>query len=124
MENMKKSSLQLTAALFLISLLFVDVSYAEDKPAAAGKVKSFWQKLFEYPANVTNEAAGVVSDAITGTVGVVTKEVKTVGQVTSGDLGKTGDLVTETLVGTAQTASKVIEDTAAIPDKANNGEAK
>ena len=80
--------------------------------------------MFEYPANVTNEAAGVVTEAITGTVSVATKEVKTVGQVTSGDLDKTKDLVIDPLVGTAGTAKKVIEDTAAVPIKANEEEPK
>ena len=30
-----------------------------------------------YPANVTNEAAGVVTEAVTGAAGMVTKEAKT-----------------------------------------------
>ena len=113
----------LTATLVLFIML-AGISYAEEKPVAGQKIKSFWQKLFEYPANVTNEAAGVVSEAITGTAGVVTKEVKTVGQVTSGSLDKTGDLVAEPLAGTVETTTKVIEDTAAIPAKANKDDLK
>ena len=84
----------------------------------------FWQKLFNYPANVTNETAGVVTEAATGTTHVVTDEVKTVGQVTSGNLEKTPNLVTEPLVGTAETTKKAVEGTAAVPVKANKEESK
>ena len=70
-------------------MLYIDRYFlAQEKKTIGEKVKSFWQKLFDYPANVTNEAAGVVTEAITGTTNVVTKEVKTVGQVTSGRPGE------------------------------------
>jgi len=84
----------------------------------------FWQKLFNYPANVTNETAGVVTEAATGTTHVVTNEVKTVGQVTSGSLAKTPNLVTEPVVGVADTTKKAVEGTVAVPVKANKEEAK
>ena len=99
------------------------ISCAAEK-STGEKAKSFWQKLFNYPANVTNETAGVVADAAKGTTSVVTNEVKTVGQVTSGSLGKTPNLVTEPLVGTAETTKKAIEGTAAIPVNANKEEQK
>ena len=105
--------------IIILSLMSITIAYSQEKKTVGQKVKSFWQKIFEYPANVTNEAAGVASEAITGTTKVVTKEVKTVGQVTSGDLDKTGDLVTGPLVGAAETTTKVVEDTTAIPVKAN-----
>ena len=100
------------------------ISYAAEKQSTGEKAKGFWQKLFNYPANVTNETAGVATEAVTGATNVVTKEVKTVGQVTSGSLGKTKDLVTEPLVGTAETTKKAIEGTVAVPVKANKEEAK
>ena len=100
------------------------ISCAAEQQSTGQKAKSFWQKLFNYPANVTNETAGVVTDAVKDATGVVTKEVKTVGQVTSGSLGKTKDLVTEPLVGTAETARKAVEGTVAVPVKANKEEPK
>lgn len=111
---------------FISTLFFIlcNVSYAQEKQTTGEKVKSFWQKLFEYPANVTNETAGVVTEAITGATGVVTKEVKTVGQVTSGDLEKTKDLVTEPLVGTAQTTKNAVEGALAVPVNASKEEPK
>ena len=110
--------------IFILSFMLIGIAYSQEKQTAGQKVKSFWQKIFEYPANVTNEAAGVASEAITGTTKVVTREVKTAGQVTSGSLDKTGDLVTGPVVGTTETATKVVEDTAAIPVKAIKEETK
>ncbi|MDO8524875.1 MAG: hypothetical protein Q7S07_00100 [Candidatus Omnitrophota bacterium] len=105
-------------------LILSGVSCAQEKQTVGAKAKSFWQKLFNYPANVTNETAGVITSAVTGATNVATKEVKTVGQVTSGSLEKTKDLVTEPLVGTAETAKKAIEGTVAVPVKANKEEPK
>lgn len=115
-------------ACVVLALCFVisGISYAataeKDTQTSGQKAKSFWQKLFNYPANVTNESAGVVTEAAKGATNVVTKEVKTVGQVTSGSLGKTKDLVTEPLVGTAETTKNAIEGTVKIPVKANKDE--
>lgn len=108
------------AAVLALCFVLTGASYAAEEQTAGEKAKSFWQKLFNYPANVTNETAGVVTDAATGAANVVTKQVKTVGQVTSGEFEKTPDLVTEPLVGTAETAKNAVEGTVAIPSKAAN----
>ncbi len=110
----------MSALFFILSA----ISYAQEKRPAGEKAKSFWQKLFDYPANITNETAGVVTEAVTGITGVVTKEMKTVGQVTSGDLGKTKDLVTEPLVGTAETTKRAVEGAVGLAVKANKEEPK
>ncbi len=111
---------RIVVAVLALCFILTGISYAAEEQTAGEKAKSFWQKLFNYPANVTNETAGVVTDAATGTTNVVTKEVKTVGQVTSGEFEKTPDLITEPLVGTAETTKKAVEGTAAIPSKAAN----
>ncbi len=110
----------------IMSLCFIlsGISAAAEQKSSCEKAKGFWQKLFNYPANVTNETAGVVTDAAKDTTHVVTNEVKTVGQVTSGSLGKTKDLVTEPVAGTAEAAKKVVEGTVAIPVNANKEEPK
>ena len=107
-------------AIAVLALCFVltGISYAAETQTTGEKAKSFWQKLFNYPANVTNETAGVVTDAATGATNVVTKQVKTVGQVTSGEFEKTPNLVTDPLVGTAETTKKAVEGTVAVPTKA------
>ncbi|MFA6142219.1 MAG: hypothetical protein WC738_02880 [Candidatus Omnitrophota bacterium] len=93
------------------------VSYSADETTGA-KAKNFWQKLFNYPANVANESASVVVDTAKRTTSVVTKEVKTVGQVTSGDIAKTKELVTEPVTGTADTTVKAVEETVNVHAKA------
>lgn len=111
-------SKRIAIAVLLLCLVLTGISYAANEQTAGSKAKNFWQKLFNYPADVTNETAGVITDAATGTTHVVTKEVKTVGQVTSGEFEKTPNLVTEPLVGTAETTKKAVEGTVAVPSKA------
>jgi len=111
-------SRRIVVAVLALCFVLTGISYAAETQTFGERVKSFWQKLFNYPANVTNETAGVVTDAATGTTNVVTKEVKTIGQVTSGEVEKTPDLITEPLVGTAETTKKAVEGTVAVPSKA------
>ena len=106
-------------AMFLLT----SVSFAAEKETAGPTAKNFWQKLFNYPANVTKESARTVADTGTKGVDVVVKEVKTVGQVTSGEVEKTGELVTEPIKGTADTAVTAVTETANIPAKAAKEEA-
>ncbi len=121
---MARKSVAVVCIVLAFCFILSGVSRAQEKQTVCAKAKSFWQKLFNYPANVTNETAGVVTSAVTGATNVATKEVKTVGQVTSGSLGKTKDLVTEPLVGTAETTKNAIEGTVAIPVNANKEEPK
>jgi len=109
---------RIAVAVLALCFVLTGISYAGDARTTGEKAKSFWQKLFNYPANVTNETAGVVTDAVTGTTNVVTKQVKTVGQVTSGEFEKTPNLVTDPLVGTAEATKKAVEGTVAVPSKA------
>lgn len=121
---MTKKMVVLVTVVLAFCFVLSGVSYAADNATGTEKAKSFWQKLFNYPANVTNETAGVVTEAATGATHVVTNEVKTVGQVTSGSLGKTKNLVTDPLVATAETTKKAVEGTVAVPTKANKEEPK
>jgi len=104
--------------------ILTGISSAADTETAGAKAKTFWQKLFNYPANVANESATVVADTTTRSTNVVTKEVKTVGQVTSGDFNKSKDLVVEPLTGTAETAVKAVEGTVKAPVTAAKEECK
>ena len=121
---MIKKFLVTISAILTLCFMLTNISYAQEKQSMGEKVKRFWRKLFEYPANVTNETAGVVTEAITGATNVVTNEVKTVGQVTSGNLEKAKDLVTEPLVGTTETTTKAIEGAVAVPIKSDKEESK
>jgi len=112
---MKNKNIGILCLALILCFVLIGVSFAAENESGAKSAKNFWQKLFNYPANVTKESANVVAETGTKGTAVVTDEVKRVGQVTSGDVNKTKDLVTEPLVGTAQTAKEAVEKTAAIP---------
>ncbi len=115
----KRVALVVSFLLVLCLIAGANSYAAETRETLGQKFVSFWQKIFNYPASVTDETAGVVTDAVKGTTGVVTTEVRTVGQVTSGSVDKTPALVTEPLTGTAETAKQAVEGTVAIPAEAN-----
>ena len=106
------------ALAFCFMVSSVSFAAQQTTQTAGQKVQSFWQKLFNYPANVTKESAGVVADTGMKGTEVTVKEVKRVGQVTSGDLAKTKELVTEPITGTAQMGVDAVKDTAKIPVEA------
>lgn len=115
----------LGCACIVLALCFIvaGISYAAENQTTGQKAKGAWQRLFNYPANVTNESANVVTDTTKRTTTVVTKEVKRVGQVTSGDVAKTKELVTEPLTGTGETVKAAVEGTANVPVNAAKPEA-
>ena len=121
---MKNKLFVYTCVALALCFILTGVSYSVEKETTGAKAKNFWQKLFNYPANVTNESVTVVSDTAKSGTNVVTKEVKTVGQVTSGEVAKTKELVTEPLTGTAETAVKAVEGTVAVPVNAAKEEPK
>lgn len=79
------------------------------------KLKNFGQRLFSYPANVIQGSVSTVAETGKRGTEIVTDEIKTVGQVATGDIDKTKDLVTEPLTGTAETVVKTAEETVNIP---------
>ena len=64
---------------------------------------------------MANDSVNVVADTGKKGTQVVAQEVKTIGQVTSGDMDKAKDLVVEPVKGTADTAKTAIEGTANVP---------
>ena len=114
---MSKKIISLLITVLALCLIST-VSYAAESETSGKTVKSFWQKLFNYPAKATEESVNVVSDAAKGGTAIVTDEVKRVGQVTSGEVDKTKELVTEPLVGAATTAKNAVEGTVNVPVKA------
>ena len=115
---MSKKSIVYLSVVLAFSLILTSVSLAAESQTAGTKARTFWQKLFNYPANVTKESVNVACETGKKGTEVVTKEVKTVGQVTSGELAKTKELVTEPITGTAQTAVTAIKGTAMVPVEA------
>lgn len=104
-------------AVLALCFILMSTSYAENQTTGA-KIKSFWQKLFNYPARVTEESASTVAETGQKGTWVVTEEVKRVGQVTSGEVAKTKELITEPITGTAETATQAVESTVKIPTEA------
>ena len=101
-----------------LCFILTAVGYTAEKESFGTKFKNFWQRLFSYPANVAQESVNVVADTGKRGTQVATKEVKRVGEVTSGDVAKTKELVMEPLTGTAETAKAAVEGVANVPAKA------
>jgi len=86
------------------------------------KFKSFWKKLFNYPANFTEETVDVIAGTGKRATGVVTTEVKRVGEVSSGELSKSKELVLEPLENAAETVKYAAEGIVKTPVKAAQDE--
>jgi hypothetical protein len=114
---MEKKTLNIFCVILALSFIALPL-FAAEKQCTSEKVKSFWQRLFNYPANVTKDTANIVAEAGKGGVRAVTDEVKTVGQVTSGEIAKTPDLITRPLETTGETTYNAVKDTAAMPVEA------
>lgn len=112
---MDKKLMRIMFVAITLCFVLTTISYSANGETTGQKAKTFWQKLFNYPANVTQKSATVVAETGKRGTAVVTNEVKTVGQVTSGEFGKTKDMVTDPFTGTADTAVKAVQETAAIP---------
>lgn len=120
---MDKRILRVAFVALALCFILTTISYSAEGQTSGQKAKTFWQKLFNYPANVTQESATVVAETAKRTTAVVTDEVKTVGQVTSGDVAKTKELITAPITGTADAAVKAVQETSEIPAKAAKEEA-
>lgn len=118
---MKRSTVTV-CAMMALCLIAAEAHGAPGEPAKkdtiSQKTKNFVQKLFSYPANVLQGSADVVADTTKRGAGIVATEVKTVGQVVTGDVDKTKDLVIEPVAGAAETAAKAVGDTAQVPIEA------
>lgn len=112
---MKKNISILVCVILALTLVYISSSAAE---STGEKAKGFWQRLFNYPANVTKESVSVVAETGKSGTGIVTDEVKRVGRVTSGEVQEAKDLVTEPITGTGETAYNAIKDTANVPVEA------
>jgi uncharacterized protein involved in propanediol utilization len=113
----------IVATCLMLALCFVSVSLASAAEGEkAGGFRAFWRKLFNYPAQVTQESAKVTADAGKRSVDIVANETKRVGEVTSGDFAKTKELVMEPITGTAETTVDAVKGTAMVPVEAAKDE--
>ena len=112
---MRKRVFGMISLLLAFCFLVASISYAAEKGTTGGKVRNFWRRLFNYPAKVAEESATTVAEAGKKGTEVITREVRTLGEVTSGDIAKTKELVIEPITGTAKTAVQAVESTVKIP---------
>jgi len=109
----KKIVMVTMIALFLVASISVAA-----ETATTAKKQGFWQRLFNYPANVTKESAKVVNKTSADSARMVVKEIKTAGDVSTGDVKKSGALVTEPVKNTVNTTAGAIKGTASVPFQA------
>ena len=115
---MGKRFITVLGVIAIFCLLAASLSWAEGGESVGARFKSFWKNLFKYPARVTEESVDVVSDTARKSTSVVTTEVKRVGEVTSGDVAKTKELIVEPITGTVETVKDTAVDTVKVPIEA------
>ena len=106
-------------AIAIVGLLTISacgVSYASD---SENSVTGFFRRLFNYPVKATQETAGMTANTLQNTgEKVVSKAGENTASVLQGDVAKTGNLVGDTVTGTAETTGQTVSETAQIPVKA------
>ena len=114
---MKKFFAFVLAAFVSLSVVSPAVFAAEAK--SENGVTSFFRRLFNYPVKATQETADTVGTTASN-VGekVIAATGENTAAVVTGDLSKTGELVTDPIVGTAETTGQTVAETVQIPVKA------
>ena len=97
-------------------LSFSGMSFAAD---SENSVTGFFRRLFHYPAQATQETAGMTANTLNNTgEKVVAKVGENTAEVLQGDLSQTGAIVTDTVQGSADTVGQTASETVQIPVKA------
>lgn len=106
---------------FFSAALYTQVFAAEAAEAgnSGRSLTGFFRKLFNYPVKATKETGKTVGHTLSNTgEKVVAATGENTAQVVQGDLGKTGELVAEPVVGAAQTVGQTAAETVQIPVEA------
>ena len=107
----------------VLSLSMASASFAASD--SENSVTGFFRKLFHYPVKATQETAGMTANTLQNTgEKVIAATGENTAAVVTGDVAKTGELVTDPVVGTLQTAGQTTAETAQIPVKAAEEEKK
>ena len=119
---MKKYSVLALAGIMSFSL--VSVSFAE-ATQTEHSVTGFFRRLFNYPVKATQETADMTAKTLQNTgEKVVSKTGENTKAVLTGDVAKTGNLVTDNVKGVAETTGQTVAETAQIPVKSAEEEQK
>ena len=114
MSNFSRKFLTI-ATLGMLALSICGVSYAAE---GENSVTGFFRKLFHYPVKATQETASMTGNTLQNTGETVSKVGENTAGVVQGDVAKTGNLVGDTVTGTAETAGQTVSETVQIPVKA------
>ncbi|MFC1577061.1 hypothetical protein ACFL3N_01840 [Candidatus Omnitrophota bacterium] len=106
------------AALLAVSLIVNAALFAAEGESFGQKAKTFWGKLWGYPAKLTEETAAVVTDTTKNTTKTIAKTTRDATDIVSGKLEKTGDLIVDPVKGTAMTVGKTAKGVVEAPIKA------
>lgn len=116
---MGKKLLTISCIILALSFVAFSLSYAAETQQSLGaKAKNFWQRLFNYPANVTKDTTNIVADAGKGAASATADTIKTVGQVTSGDVDKAPQIITEPVKATAEGTYSTVKNAVNMPVEA------
>ena len=114
-----KKGIIIVSLLMIVCFVTFSAAFAQEKETKTAK--HWWQKIFSYPANVTEESVNYVGDTAKGATKTVTNEVKTVGKVTSGEFDKTKNLITDPI---EDIGNGTVERTKAVADIHQNAVAE
>ena len=114
---MKKFFAFVLAGLVCYSVASPVAFAAEEK--SGNSVTSFFRRLFNYPVKATQETADTVGTTASN-VGekVIAETGENTSAILTGDLSKTGELVVDPVIGTAETAGQTVAETVQISVKA------
>lgn len=119
---MKKYSIFAVVAIMSISLS--SAAFAEGSNTE-NSVTGFFKRLFNYPVKATKETAQMTGNTLSNTgEKVVAKTGENTAAIAQGDVAKTANLVTDNVKGTAETVGQTASETAQIPVKSAEEEAK
>ena len=115
MSNFSKKFFVL-ALIGITTFSLCSVSYAAENE---NSLTGFFRNLFHYPVKATQETAGMTANTLQNTgEKVVSKAGENTAGVLQGDLSKTGNLVTDSVQGSAETVGQTASETVQIPVKA------
>ncbi|GEM_PF-967343 len=103
----------------IVSLTFSSNAFAEE--AQGNRFTNFFRSLFHIPVKATQETAEVAGQTLSNTgEKVVSATGENTAAILQGDLSKTGELVADPIVGTAETAGQSAVETIQIPSEVAN----
>jgi hypothetical protein len=92
-------------------------AFAENE--TGNKVTGFFKRLFNYPGKAVTKTGEMTANTLNNTgEKVVSATGENVHAVATGDFSKTGDLIVDPVVGTAETTGQAVSETVQMPVKA------